>query len=94
MNCPIHFNGTPFSKPNVSELVHFASEAIIVSKPSYSIAMAQWSFHLIRAILALVHACKLATLCTAYFLSSYTHCQLPCKNKFVILAKYLVTTIV
>ena len=33
MNCRTHFNGTHFSKPNLSELVHFASEAVIVSKP-------------------------------------------------------------
>ena len=32
MNCPTNFNSTSFSKPNVSELVHFAPEAVTVTK--------------------------------------------------------------
>ena len=54
MNYPTHFNVQwqlhILANQMLDELIHFTSEAIIVTKHSYSIAMAEWNFIAILAL--------------------------------------------
>ena len=54
MNCPTNFNSTSFSKPNVSELVHFAPEAVTVTKQLHAYLKAkEYTF---RSSVKIIHS--------------------------------------
>ena len=94
INCPMHFNGTSFSKPNFKWVSSLSFWAVIVAKHCVALQWLSGLFILIWAILVLVHGLQPHHSVHCIFFKQLHTLSAPLQKQICYLTKYLVTTIV